>query len=593
MANTIFFYDWNHGVNGTHVFPGLIYEDSYIPYIRMDLKAASEEFGDDDGETIFNDDETRDSTFVTAALLDDSSYQNKDYLTYVRARIFSDNKPAEKIDSSDYSKDEIINIKSSTGKVYYLYTTYGELIRGKQGSEVLDIQHCTSKNIYWNKSNKKFCFRYNNNNYDFYTLSGECKNGANNLVTFADDGTLLLFVPPSSTSTQFSGVLYSDHDGSKHGIVQHTNEIVGMYSEVTKVDKLNVITKTSDGKISSVYFYRCNDKVSSYWTWAKNLRKTYEPNIKDDTKSEDVLDNALQQESVNVWKTPAEFYTDWKPTQKIVKGYNGFIRAAGRIFKKHFGERVIKETMPVWFWCNTLRNWCTYKYTRRHTFELFLWNGKNGWDPATKIILPTKFRKQVLAKYLYDVDRFVRGSFIAARIHYDKMYVGWRSIKLFEDTKFSQYDDDTFQTVKLGKTYLNNKGTRRYPFSVGIPPIYRSAAGEITMLYSFTIPGMAKWIELVKREQLDFINSVCQAYFGKGDDKEIFKNWKRWTDVKDVSEETANEVITDEKSTLIYQPEINTIREDNEVLNVTLTIPRQYPETENGKSESYIEEWSR
>lgn len=173
------------------------------------------------------------------------------------------------------------------------------------------------------------------------------------------------------------------------------------------------------------------------------------------------------------------------------------------------------------------------------------------------------------------------------------MPYAWRSIKLTDDTKFSQYDEDTFQTVKLGKTYLNNKGTRRYPFSVGIPPVFRTVAGEICLLYYLRIPGMQWWSDLIYKEHIDFINSVCQAYMGKGEDKTIGQHWKRFNFVKDISEEYANEVITDEKSTLIYKPEINTIREDNEVLDISFTIPRQYFETLNGGDESYAEEWSR
>lgn len=595
MDSTVFFYDWNYDEKG-HFWPGLIYSEDKMPYCRPDLTDDEMENGDDDGDTQFNDDKTRESTYLTAAVLDgNSAYQNNEPLTYVKLTA------AGTIGWSEANAVWYDNkIHKNTDTNLHFYDIEGYIICGMdEDGEVLDFINCTSENLIWNKDKNAFQFKYDNHNYDLYSsksINGTY-NKVTNLATFATDGTIVLFIPPVKGKVDAISTMYIKKTTMQPTYaIQHRVEIVAMYAEVRDVDHLNVYstnpTLSSQGKIEHVQFHMSTWTYKSHHVWAKDLRKEYPPKVSDDTKAEEVLDAALK-EPVNPWKTPDEFYTDWKPTEKVVKGPNGFIKAFGRIFGKKYKTHVIKETQPVWFWCNTLRNWCTYKRTKHHTFELFLWNGKNGWDPATKIILPVKKRALVLTKYLYDVKRFIRGPFINAKINYNNMPYAWRSIKLTDDTKFSQYDEDTFQTVKLGKTYLNNKGTRRYPFSIGIPPVFRTVAGEICLLYYLRIPGMQWWSDLIYKEHIDFINSVCQAYMGKGEDKTISQHWKRFNFVKDISEEYANEVITDEKSTLIYKPEINTIREDNEVLDISFTIPRQYFETLNGGDESYVEEWSR
>lgn len=583
---TIFFYDWNDD-NNAHIWPGLIYSDNLGAYCRMDL--SEDELADaeaDDDLTEFNDDETRNRTLLTAGVLSLPEYQNKDYLYRVNVR---------KRETNGTDTPVFYSYADEGKTKFSIWDLGGYQIVGKaQTGEVLDAKYCTTDNIRWDAVTKRSAFYKDGLYYFFYSLNPALANQTLNNLTVIDSvsGAYYVFVHCTNGACSVANAKYKKRDGTDAPVIRHTNEIVALWAEVRVVDRLTFYERDANGNIKSTLFYRTTENFGSYWVWAKNLRKLYKPKIKDNTKAEDVLDAALK-EPKNVWKTPKEFYTDWKPTEKIKKGKHGFIRAFARIFDKKYKDHVEKETMPVWWWCNTLRNWCTFKRVRHQRVELFVWNGINGWDPFIKIMMPEQKRDEVMAKYFYDVRRFTRGAYIHARINYNQMYYSYSSIKLYEDSKFSQYDENTFQTVKIGSTYLNNKGTRRYPFSVGIPPVMRLPSGELQLVYQMKLPGMSWMVEVMNRESIDFINSVCQAYFGNGEEKTIMADWKRFDYIKDIAEEHANKVVTDETSTLIYQPEINTIREDNEILNISFSIPRQYPETLNGGDESYVEEWSR
>ena len=68
--------------------------------------------------------------------------------------------------------------------------------------------------------------------------------------------------------------------------------------------------------------------------------------------------------------------------------------------------------------------------------------------------------------YFYDITRFIRGTIISARTYYNKSKYQYKCIKLPYDSKFSQYDENNFQCIKIGRVHLNDKGTQRYPFTI-------------------------------------------------------------------------------------------------------------------------------
>lgn len=557
----------------------------------MDIDDDEEMDSDEYGDTIYNDDNTRDSTYLTAIHLEKTSFQNSNAICHMRLRkVTTANKLTTTI------SDEAFYEYADEGKTeFQFFDPEGFLIVGVSESGVLlSADKCTSKYIGFDEVNKKFCFKDNNVCYYFKTCDPNKPNYAYfNLACFGNDGALKLFVPPTTGSgCSTCSVRYiKKSKNEEKPVIRHTNEIVALYAQVPVVDHINVYELDKD-KLTKKTFYRSQANVGNMSIWTKDLRKQYAAKLPKGVKQEDVLNDALNNPK-NAWKTPTEYYSQINSTSGVIQGENGYVVAKATKSKKSLGKQDEKASVPKWFWVNSLRNWCTFKRSKRHTVDLMLWNGKNGWDKASEIIKSSNYRTNVLARYLYDVNRFVRGTFINSRIRYNNMEYSWQSIKCLEDTQFSNYDENTFQTVKIGKTYLNNKGTRRYPFSIGIPPVFRSSAGEIILIYRLRLPGMAKAVDVIYPEHIDFINSVCQAFFGKGDDKDIWKHWKRWTYVKDVSEEFANKVITDEDSTLIYQPEINTIHGEAESLNISFSVPRQYPETANVDYDSYVEEWSR
>lgn len=592
MGNTIFFYDWNVNEVG-FVWPGLIYADDFSPYCRADLSDDELSQAEDEGDTVFNDDDTRDYTWLNASVLSNDVYKNDDLVWVVKVKPLNDFTKADGtvVKSTDYITYNYAQLKNVPLTLWDKkdYQIVGIAADGT----VLDTNKCTTNYISFDDSLKKFCFLVNGNKYYFHSLNPDyALTIQNNLAVVDEYNTVYLFCACiDSEQNTVCNVRYSKKNSETNetpDVIIHTSEVVAMYAEVSSADSLTYYEITDDTKtppvISVSTFYRVDKTSGNYWAWSKNIRKIYDNDDAGQTLAEALAD------PTNIWKTPREYYSTQQSegTSKISRGKNGYMLA--RVNKKDEEE---KKTVPTWWWCNSLRNWCTFKYTKKICVELFVWNGKNGWDPFKKIMLPSTYGSYVRKKYFYDIRRFTRGAYFNAKIKYDNMQFRYCSVRLPEDSKFSNYDDDTFQTVKIGSEYTKANNTRRYPFTVGIPPVMRLPSGELQLIYDLKLPGMDKKREVIRKENMDFINSVCVAYFGSGDDKTIFDNWKNFEHVKDTSEERATEVITDSKSTLVYQDEINTISEVNDGLNITFTIPRQYPSTVNADAESYAEEWSK
>lgn len=588
--NTQFLYDWNEE-NG-FIWPGNIFQSTKDPFIRSDINDA-ENVDEADYNIIFNDAYTRVQTYVKMDVYSDPDI-NEAYIQYASNKYIMHVRVGTITSTADYDikPDGYLSENDDKKLMFFLFDDNDKMITGMSATgKELKEKNCYLKNLKYTAKDG-FYFEYANEKYFLYSQTVKCvlkdfDIPIGGLAVWDADYALKLMIPVyGNNSWNGIPVYYRKRDlanNAQYGpeiIKKHCNDIVAMYVYAPLADILNLY----DTKSQTVVNYYGVKKISdNFWIFSKNISRIH-PRT-DSRNVDEILDDVLSDETIP-WMTPSEFYNDNNTTTKNIKtGDDGYVVA-------NAGDDGDTKTTPVWFWVNSLANWCTFKHNMRHCTTLCVWNGMNGWDPLDDIIKPNTDAKIILNRYYYDYTRFIKGVNVSSQI-YRNLSMRYRYIKLPYDSKFSQYDENTFQCIKIGRVHLNNKSMLRYPFTTGIPPIMRLPSGELALIYYLVLPGMTTKHEVIWPDNMDFINSVCQAYFGSGNDKTIKEDWKRFYKLKDVLEERANDIVTDDVSTLVDADEINTIHEDIAPLNVTLNIPRQYPETLDATPDSYVEDWRR
>lgn len=590
---TKFYYDWNIDDYG-RIWPGYVFRSTNKPYVKkdfdtdlstaginetaLDVRWNDSEDGTENGTRIFAE-----TLFMTETSIEESLTSNIPMLANLG------------VISNGEIYEDAIDWRNLPAGDLGLFDVSGKQIRGKSSAGViLDTQYCNIVNLVYNEENG-WCFVHGTTYCPLCLYDGTWLKdiGISSVVTEILQDDLIYFVVPTCyvqeiqlatydrvLSYKKSDVLNPDdsNDYVIAHVVLHKNSIMRIKTDSITSDHINIYSENSNGIITSIDFEKSYIIAGSGTIYIETKEENY---ASSDTSGEENLDKALEDES-EVWRTPSEYYgSDGSLSQNIVISEDGFVKA---------DDEDESNTVPTWFWVNSLANWCTFMHTGFQRIELFVWNGKNGWDRFSNIMKPEQ-ASLISAKYFYDVSKFVQGTSISAIIHHQRMPYAYRSLRLRYDTKFSQYDEQSFQTVRIGKVHLNKDSTDRYPFSVGVPPIMRLPSGEITLLYYLLLPGMTKKREVVSKDNIDFINSVCKAYFGDGSEKTIAADWKRFTKVKISGEETMTTIVNEDTSTLVNALEINTAVDSQETLSITFTIPRQYPETIDAENDSYVEDW--
>ena len=401
---------------------------------------------------------------------------------------------------------------------------------------------------------------------------------------------------PATYNMQKITAEYADYNLPKTKLVyEHTDDVTACTTQNACALYVNLVKNEAvvnpDGTITYVPVYINYQYQSLQWFKQDLFVKALniKPVLTDNRTVDEILDEAMNNPR-NPWKTPTEYYADNSPTGQLPAGETGTGYVKARVVSK---DEKDKMTVPTWWWSNSLANWCTFKKTDKYTTELFVWNGQNGWDKFSSIMMEPRFAGSSKLYYYYDITRFIRGATVKGKIHYDNLKYEYKSIKFIGDTKFSQYDERNFQTVKLNKMYIAGKGTDRYPISVGMPVIVRLPSGEIEVLYKLKAPGMSKNTDIIYDDNIDFVNSVCKAYIGDGQDKTIREDWKRFYKIVNSGEEIATDIITDDDPSLVDADEINTIHENSDMFSISLTVPRQYPETGTSIGNDYVERWEK
>ena len=350
--------------------------------------------------------------------------------------------------------------------------------------------------------------------------------------------------------------------------------IVAVQYEKVDYDKITLIDM--QGGVPIAYHYNAQvSKVSSENLFVLGFGEEYVEPV-EETSAEDALENALN-DPTQVWRTPTEYYSLGSSTSSLPLGDDAYIRADSY-------ETAQTETRPTWFWLNTLANWCTFKKTSPVTTELFVWNGVNGWDRFAEIMSDEEKAK---TKYFYDISSFTKGTKVTSSLVETLSVYTYSSIKLTKDTKFSHYDEKSFQTIRINKKKHDKLTGFRFINTVGMPNIMRLPSGELEALYVLTVPDVYATDPVISEDNIPFVNAVCLAYFGSGDEKTIKDDWKRFFKT---AEEEAGEVVTDDESTIYDADEINTIKVEEE-LSISLTVPRQYTETGLILGGDFVERW--
>lgn len=605
-----FFYDWNVDFNG-FIWPGNIFKDTKRAYVRSDYTDNDNinDVDEADLDIVFNagtsvtgssgDNMLHEDTYLMMQHFEAGyeSYANnkKFWLVYPGVRTYDSftNKYVDIIKTGAWLS---AGAQNGTQRIYIYDVGQKQIVgidktenvqAGNANCHLGNLRHTDEDGWYFLIAGKK---------YSLYSHSLDAFIDAvdiGSLAVWSDQYELMMLLPNSSglgKKFEWTNVFYDmpdltrpyDETENWRKVSRHENEIVALFATVPEADHINIYTTNSSGLVTSTDYYKSKQLISTFNVWTRNISNAQ--SVSSSGTVDDILDEALF-DATKAWMTPTEFYN------KQSTSTNGIKTGAAGYAKANDTGSGDKLTIPVWFWVNTLANWCTFKHGERHCTKLCVWNGRNGWDALEDIMRPLSEARTVLSRYYYDITRFTRGTKIFSKLYYNGSRYQYKSIKLPYDSKFSQYDETSFQCIKIGRVHLDDRGTQRYPFTTGIPPIMRLPSGELSLIYYLILPGMTKKHEVIYQDQIDFINSVCQAYFGKGDEKTINDDWKRFYRLKDALEETANDIVTDDESTLVDAEEINTIHENNALMNVTLSIPRQYPETIDTAPDSYVEDW--
>lgn len=300
-------------------------------------------------------------------------------------------------------------------------------------------------------------------------------------------------------------------------------------------------------------------------------------NTPDDTPIEEIFERKFKEIK---FITPSEYY-----------GSDEF--NSGGVRNELFINGVSPLDKPIWWWSESLKNWCTFRYSNLYTIVLSVWDGVSGWDDFTRIVSKNVTVGYVKERYLYDVSEFYPATEINSQLKSPNVLFEYKSIKFPFDTKFSHYDTESFQTIRLPVAFINKDKVDRFPFSVGIPPISRSRGGELMCVYYLKIPSSSLKQDFTRREDINFINSVCLSFFGSGIEKGMENDWKRFHSKGDWSEEVPSEIYNESNSTLLFKEEILDRFIERDGAKMKFSVGRQYIDSRDRSSSDYLEKWGK
>ena len=375
------------------------------------------------------------------------------------------------------------------------------------------------------------------------------------------------------------------------------------------------------------YYY---DPSQNNRTIVKGTSKIYTKISKYSPADENAEENVEKVLEEDGWMTPNDYYNTKVNTSNVDTGSLGYTRAS----------TATDEIKGKWFWVDEIKNWCVWRRTNRSSIHLYVWNGRNGWDKLEDIVNAwLKFDWQTLKRiYFYNPSVISIGMFSdnfssMATTYYDKEWKpalmavnSYHTIILKRDTSISTYDSETFQNIHSssvmyvdinsdehmgvtipgnydygGKTSKIGKVKQGYGAIVmpvvGCPCVVRNTNGQLNLMYvnkldgNFTNNDDTNEALYFKDEGIIYLNSVCQTYFGKGDEFKI-EDWKKFTK-KDNTEEKASKMYSNEEESLYGVPQLINSEAEKINMKMTMTSPRPNIGTKSVNNEDYILRWNR
>lgn len=338
-----------------------------------------------------------------------------------------------------------------------------------------------------------------------------------------------------------------------------------------------------------------------------------------DEDAEELLDSLTKDAG---WVTPNEFYTKNVNTSNVDTGSLGYTRA----------NSTIDPIKNNWFWIDEIKNWCIWLRTSDTYLNLYVWNGRNGWDKFEDIMnVWMKNDLQTLKRvYCYNPDVFTLGpssvsfsTYCSREEFRSPSWMAenvWLSIILKRDTNMSTYDTDSFQNIHTASILYNNQqgvvipGERTWRTkdhigelktdygsvvlpTVGCPCVIRNTNGQLNLMYKFKTDGNFglgdnNTTDLYYQDEgITYLNSVCKIYFGNGDEKTI-KDWKRFN-LTDNSEEQVDRIYTGAEESLYGVPPVPNSTADTINMKMSMTAPRPNVSTKSLTNDDYILRWNR
>lgn len=172
------------------------------------------------------------------------------------------------------------------------------------------------------------------------------------------------------------------------------------------------------------------------------------------------------------------------------------------------------------------------------------------------------------------------------------------SLILPHDSKFSNNEESTFQNVRISRTQFftrdQTKNNINFIVSTGNPMIFRTNDGNLGIYYYFYVPGHLNKYEIIKKDNLNFLNETCEKFFGSGNDKTIKDDWKRFNKRIDESEEFPSDIFSFKEETLYDADKINSsIANVSNVFKMELKTNKINIKTDKNKGQSFVDRWDK
>ena len=277
----------------------------------------------------------------------------------------------------------------------------------------------------------------------------------------------------------------------------------------------------------------------------------------------------------------------------------------------------------IWFWLDTLKNWCMYTRNDHGYLYLQCWDGLGNWDRVETIVWAPDWEKKIKYHYLPDFFReHVRypgeGSHAAwtpIRIGSDIGRMYYDSIILTKDTKLYNYNNN-FQSMHNSKLYpqpnwnqmantsfeesktVNNHTVPRYEdiqYALSIdtqynPCIIKLINGDVALVHVMLIEGNSQnGTHYIITP--DLANKKCKEIFGDGSDKTIENDWKRIHHDFDWTEEKASKIVTDPNQLITGAPNLTRMAGSSTINSIKFFANRPNPTTNNLPGDDFVERW--